>query len=252
MTDRPSTPPPGDPDPQRPDQVTPGPPPPTAPLPPAAPPAYGAAAAPARGAPSGPRRLWGEATSTGGGRAALVAAAILGALLLVTGVGLVAALVGLVADDGRDRDERVGMSEPWGPGNGKGLGQGQDRRNGDRQGMGEGMGRGMGDEGEGDVDDAPGPGRGRGGGAIGGDVLHGEFTTGATGTPTVMVVQTGVVTAYTAGESIAVESADGFRGTYSLDGAIAAPRNVAVATGTQVRVVAAKDGMTVTRLVVLD
>ena len=235
MTDRPTTPPPGDPDPQRPGQVP--------PYPGPQGPGYGAP-----GTPNGPRRLWSEATSSGGGRAALVAVAVLGALLFVTGIGLVAALV---SHDGWDRDERVGMSDGRGPGNGGGLGQGrgQDRKNGNDNGMGNGMG----DRDEGDLDDAPGLGLGRGGALAGaGQVLHGEFTTGVTGTPTVMVVQTGVVTAYTAGESIAVESADGFKATYSLDGTIATPRNVPVATGTQVRVMAAKSGMTVTRLVVLS
>ena len=85
-----------------------------------------------------------------------------------------------------------------------------------------------------------------------GAVLHGEFTTNLTGTPTVMVVQTGQVTAYTAGKSLTVKSTDGFEATYTLDGtATTAGRNAApLATGVQVRVVAAKDGMKVTALVV--
>ena len=52
---------------------------------------------------------------------------------------------------------------------------------------------------------------GMGAGAALGAVLHGEFTTNLTGTPTVMVVQTGQVTAYTAGKSLTVKSTDGFR-----------------------------------------
>ena len=248
MTDRPTAPPPGDPDPQRPGPVTPEGTTPTTALPQAAAPGTTAAAGPAgpAGPAGGPRQLWGEATSTGGGRAALAVAAILGALLLLTGIGLIAAIAG--DDDGPGRGERVGMPDDRrGPGNGMGMGRGQDKN-------GKGMpgGNGMGNPGQQAPDDAPGLGLGRGRGGQGvGDVLHGEFTTGVTGTPTVMVVQTGVVTAYTAGQSIAVESADGFQATYSLGGAIATPRNVPVATGSQVRVVAAKGGMTVTRLDVL-
>ena len=249
MTDRPTAPPPGDPDPQRPPQVTPEETTPTTVLPQGVAPATTAAAGPA----GGPRRLWGEATSTGGGRAALAVAAILGTLLLLTGIGLIAALAG---DDGPDRGERVGMMDDRrGPGNGMGMGRGHDKKQGNGMPGGNGMGNPRQENGPEDLDDAPGLGLGRGrggpGGAGAGEVLHGEFTTGVTGTPTVMVVQTGVVTAYTAAQSIAVESADGFRATYSLGGAIDTPRNVPVAVGSQVRVVAAKSGMTVTRLDVL-
>ena len=83
-------------------------------------------------------------------------------------------------------------------------------------------------------------------------MLHGEFTTNLTGTPTVMVVQSGQVTAYTAGKSLTVKSTDGFEATYTLDGGTATTgRNAAaLATGVQVHVVAAKDGMKVTTLVV--
>lgn len=245
MTDRPTAPPPGDPDPQRPPQVTPEGSTPTTVLPQGVAPATAAA-----GPAGGPRRLWGEATSTGGGRAALALAAILGTLLLLTGIGLIAALAG---DDGPDRGERVGMMDDRrGPGNGMGMGRGHDKKQGNGMPGGNGMGNPRQENGPEDLDDAPGLGLGRGRGGPGaGEVLHGEYTTGVTGTPTVMVVQTGVVTAYTAGQSIAVESADGFRATYSLGGAIDTPRNVPVAVGSQVRVVAAKSGMTVTRLDVL-
>src|SRR4051812_23922931 len=63
-----------------------------APAPAAAParPGYVPAAA---GTPSGPRRAWDEATSTGGGRAAVAVAAVLAALFVVAGIGLTAALV---------------------------------------------------------------------------------------------------------------------------------------------------------------
>ena len=86
-----------------------------------------------------------------------------------------------------------------------------------------------------------------------GAVLHGEFTTNLTGTPTVMVVQTGQVTAYTAGKSLTVKSTDGFEATYTLDGTArhdrpqrppARHRRAGAAS------LAAKDGMKVTALVV--
>jgi hypothetical protein len=65
-----------------------------------------------------------------------------------------------------------------------------------------------------------------------------------------MVVQTGQVTAYTAGTSMTVRSSDGFEATYTLDAAtVAASRGAAgLANGVQVRVVAAKEGMKVTEL----
>ena len=89
---------------------------------------------------------------------------------------------------------------------------------------------------------------GRGNGGLGA-VLHGEYTTNVTGTPTVMVVQSGQVTAYTAGTSLTVRSSDGFEAKYALDGTVATTRGAtALATGVQVRVVAAKEGMKVTRL----
>ena len=92
-------------------------------------------------------------------------------------------------------------------------------------------------------------GMGRGAGGLGA-VLHGEFTTNLTGTPTVMVVQTGQVTAYTAGKSLTVKSTDGFEATYTLDGSAvtAGPAAGQLANGVQVRVLAAKDGMKVTAL----
>ncbi|GAA4397435.1 hypothetical protein GCM10023168_02370 [Fodinibacter luteus] len=226
-------------------------PPPAAGWPPGTVPA-GSAAAPAP--PSGPGRWWSEATSSSGGRAALIVAAVLAALLLVTGVGLVAALA-TGYDDDRWDDERVSMSDGRGrsgaPGqgegkgnNGRGLGQGDGRQGGNavpgpnqgNPGLGNGNGNGKGQ----------GMGRAAGGLDV---VLHGEFTTNVTGTPTVMVVQTGRVTAYTAGSSLTVESTDGFEATYTLDGTEATGRGAEeLATGGQVRVVAAKEGMKVTRL----
>jgi hypothetical protein len=202
--------------------------------------------------PRGPRGWWGEATSSAGGRAALIAVAVLGSLLLLTGAGLFAALV--AGHDGWGRGEHARVLDESMPGMGNGMGDGKGQGQGNR---GRGNGTQVGPQAP-VVPGAPanpgnpgnGNGLGRGMGALG-DVLHGEYTTNVTGTPTVMVVQTGQVTAYTAGESLTVESSDGFKATYTLDGGVATTRDgTQLATGVQVRVVAAKDGMKVTRLVV--
>ena len=229
------------------------------------PPGWNPGPAPAAGTPSGPRRWWNEATSTGGGRAALVAVAVLGAFIIVAGIGLSAALVVAHHRGGDDRGfamhSRDGMGQrDQGPGQRQGMGQGQGKGKGQRQDQGPGRPR----AGGGGIPQAPGqadpanptsPRQGMGMGAAAGAlgaVLHGEFTTNLSGTPTVMLVQTGQVTAYTAGTSLTVKSTDGFEATYTLDGsAVTAGRGSAtVANGVQVRVVAAKDGMKVTALVV--
>lgn len=187
------------------------------------------------------------ASVTGAGQVALVAAAVLGSLLLLTGVGLVAAHV-FGDGPGRGGDERVMMADRDGPGNGKGLALGHEKNKnkGGAPGMGQGPQQGQG-QGQG-----PGQGRGNGQGRLGAgvdDVLHGEFTTNVTGTPTVMVVQSGQVTAYTAGESLTVRSADGYEATYVVDATVATVRGAAdLAAGVQVQVVAAKEGMKLTRL----
>jgi hypothetical protein len=209
-----------------------------------------AAAGPPR--PNTARRLWGEATGTTGGRLALAAVGVLAILVLVAGVGLVASLVVHHRDRVELSSQQVG---PRGPGvgpNGQGKGKGN----------GNGNGKGWSDDGG-----VPGPGQGPGrnrqgqaapgqnglgqnglGGLLGGmgglgAVLHGEFTTSVTGTPTVMVFQTGQVTAYTAGKSLTVKSTDGFEATYTLDSSTSGRGTASLANGSQVRVVAAKEGM---------
>jgi hypothetical protein len=198
----------------------------------------------------GARQGWfGQATSTSGGRIAVVAAAVFGTLLLMASVGLVAALV-VGGGPGRD-DERVMMSERSGPGNGKGMGQGLGLQKDKARGNGQGNnGNGQGNNGNGQGNNGNGQGMGRL--APGMDaVLHGEFTTNVTGTPTVMVVQSGQVTAYTAGTSLTVKSADGFEATYVLDATVATMRGAdELAVGVPVNVVAAKEGLKVTRLAV--
>lgn len=249
------------PDPNRPQQPAAD----TTPLPPQQ--TVPAAAAPAppgwvppAGPPSAPRRWWDEATSTGGGRAALGLAAAMAALLVVVGVGLTAALVvshqrgdrGFAMGE-RDRGDRF---DEEGPGMGMGRGNGMNPNDGPGRNNGQGNGNGVPQRPGQGAPVAPGApggprqgmGEGGGAGAALGAVLHGEFTTSVTGTPTVMVVQTGQVTAYTAGKSLAVKSTDGFTATYTLDGTAPVIGKAAtpVAVGATVRVVAAKEGMKVT------
>lgn len=199
-------------------------------------------AAPAGPPPPPPQGWWGQATSTGGGKAALVTAGVLGAVLLLVGVGVLGGLVGRVIDGRHDRialtQERSGRGWMDGPGH-----RGLDRDRGDQRDRG-GFGPGM-----------PGPrdGMGRGTAVLGGGVLHGEYTTTVNGTPTVMVVQTGEVRTYTSGRSLTVRSSDGFEATYSLDDSVVTDQVAArLVTGAQVRVVAAKEGMKVTRLAVVS
>jgi len=222
-----------------------------------APPGWVPAPAPAAAVPSAPRRWWNEATSTGGGRLALGAVAVLAALFVVVGLGLTAAVVvshHRGGDDsfitsGRDGDGRFDQQGPgMGMGRGNGNGLGKNKGNGRQQAPGQANPVVPG------TPVVPGnPGRGMGGAAAAmGAVLHGEFTTNLTGTPTVMVVQTGQVTAYTAGKSLTVKSTDGFEATYTLTGTapLTARNGATLATGVQAQVLAAKDGMKVTALAV--
>jgi hypothetical protein len=180
-------------------------------------------------------------------------AGVLGAVVLLAGVALLGGAVGRVVGwGGHDRmgfaDQRSSDGQRFdGPGRSEDAPgrqkdkprDGQDRQQGGGadEMPGRGLGRGM----------------GQGPGMLGRDVLHGEFTISPTGTPTVMVVQTGEVTAYTSGRSLSVRSSDGFEATYALDASPATPGEAArLATGAQVRVVAAKEGMKVTRVVVVD
>lgn len=231
---------------------------------PSAPPGW----APPPRRPGTVRRTWDDATSSTGGRVAVGAVAVLATLLVVAVIGLGAALVGghgrgdvargqawFGRDDGRmpgRGDGRPGMDGRRDP-NGGPMMPGQRQRGGT-----DGQGRQQGQQGDGDDSGLP-QGRQRGitGGMMDGmngldDVLHGEFTTTATGSPVVMVLQVGEVTAYTASKTVTVKSADGFEGTYDLTGPYASTRiGLPLEVGAQVRVVAAKDGMKATRLNVL-
>ena len=111
-----------------------------------------------------------------------------------------------------------------GPGKGMGRGNGNGNGKGKNKGQGNGRSRRPGQANPAVPGNPVAPGQPRAGDgarrrAAMGAVLHGEFTTNLTGTPTVMVVQTGQVTAYTAGKSLTVKSTDGFEATYTLDAA---------------------------------
>lgn len=210
--------------------------------------------------PGGIRRSWDQATSTTGGRVALGAVAVLATLLVVAVIGLGAAIIG--GHDRRDgREASFGRDQGRFGDEGQWYGPGADGRPGAdrRDGMDGGpMMRGQ-DRQRGGTDDEGLPqGRQRGpGGMMNGmngldTVLHGEFTTTATGDPVVMVVQVGEVTAYAPATSITLQSSDGFEGTYDLTGPYASTRiGLPLEVGAQVRVVAAKDGMKATRVTVL-
>lgn len=218
-------------------------------------PAY--AAVPHRGA----RGLWREATSTTGGRVATIVAAVLVALVVVAGIGLGAAAIGRLGDDRRPvgafRADRVQGMQGYGDGrmgrDGRGQGQGGGPFGQQDQGQdGNGFGGGPGDR------------RGRGGlpdglGGLGGmsgltGILHGEFVTGASGSATTMLFQVGEVTAYTKGSSLAVKSTDGFATTYQVDSGsrLVASSATSISVGDTVRVIATKDGPTVTMVQIVS
>lgn len=180
---------------------------------------------------------------------ALVAAALLATVVLVGGLGLSALVVGRYVFGG-DRGQMMSEGHD-GPGDRDGAEQDQRNRNGmgqrNRQGFGAGRG---GPEGL-----TPGTPRGEGASPQGlglGGALHGELTTAdTTGAPVAMVFQVGEVTAYAAGKSLAVKSSDGFAATYTITSDTANVRAAAPTVGAQVRVVAAKKGLSLTRIVVI-
>jgi hypothetical protein len=164
---------------------------------------------------------------------ALVVAGVLVVLLLVGVAGAAAFAVGR------------GLNHHGGP-------RVSELREGRGDGMGPGM-RGQGERGPGEQQRQLGPqqrGMGGNGGGLGsvlggagalGAVQHGEFTvTGSGGTPTVMTLQRGTVTAASS-TSLSVKSADGFTATYALDSSTRAPART-VANGDSVLVLAQKQG----------
>jgi hypothetical protein len=204
----------------------------------------------AAGPPHRPQHWWGQATSTSGGRVALA----VGAFVLRAVGGGHGDRMAFSERRGPFSDERGPFGDQRGDRPWRGDGVPGERR---RDGMvpdgpqGRMVPPTLPDQGRGPA----GTGRGMGGlglGGLAGDVLHGELTATVDGKPTVMVVQTGEVKTYTSGRSLVVRSSDGFEATYVLDGSVVATRGAnGLATGAEVRVVAKKEGMSVTRLVVV-
>ncbi|MEO5610763.1 MAG: hypothetical protein ABIQ61_09585 [Ornithinibacter sp.] len=222
-------------------------------------------AAPATGGPQagrGARGLWDGALSSTGARVAVVLAAMLVAVVLVGGLGLSALAVGrrVLGDDHGPMMSQGREGPGNGMGRGNGQGDGDEKGNGPKPGRGQGQGKGGGNSNGTDRGGpegmmpgmARGQGFGRGGFGLGG-ALHGEVTAaGADGKAVTTVFQVGEVTAYTAGQSVAVTSTDGFKATYTITADTVTARGVAPVVGARVQVVAAKDGMAVTRIAVRE
>ena len=177
-----------------------------------------------------PRRptLWEQATSTRGGRVAVVVAIV--ALCLLVGTAAVA----LAASAREDRAGLASASTDQGSPAKKDKDNGKDKDKTDKGSQGSQGGQG--NQGNGDLSSIP--------GRLGG-TLHGEVTrpTAAGGTET-LLVQSGAVTASSATE-VTVKSSDGFTETYAVSDTttVRGPAKAAgLAVGTQVTVVAAKDG----------
>lgn len=220
---------------------------------------------------------WREATSTRGGRIATILAASLATLAVIAAIGLG---IGALARGGRggwdergwDRSSGQGRHEAnngMRHGNGPGMGGGSVRDRVHHQWQGQGQGGPMGPNSPMGQGGPMGPNRpnsptgpnspmgpndrmGQGGGVGMGAVLHGEFVTALSGTPTAMLIQTGAVTKVEAGKSLTVKSSDGFEATYALTGSTTYGRGGAagVVTGATVRVLAVKDGAKATLVAV--
>ncbi|GEM_PF-1327390 len=211
----------------------------------AAPAAAGTPAPAAAAAPRGPRfagarRLWGEATASTGARVATIIALALATVVVIG--GLTSAAVALARHgDNRGPDQRMGQE----------FGKGRpDGGVGGRQLPGGGSGPGL----PGNDQNRPGPlgGAGRGGGLGPGTAgsLHGEFTQGQPATT--YVFQRGTVTASSA-TSLAVKSADGFTATYAVSDStrVRGARAAQVSVGSQVLVIATKQGAAAVRVQVI-
>jgi hypothetical protein len=179
-----------------------------------------------------PRRpsLWEQATSTRGGRIAVVVAIV--ALCLLVGTAAVA----LAASA---RQDRLGTTSATTDQNGQASkdknDKDKDKSTNGNPGNGQGKGQGNG-QGNGDLNSIP--------GRLGG-TLHGEVTRPtATGGTETLLVQSGSVTASSATE-VTVKSSDGFAETYAVSDTttVRGPAKAAgLAVGTEVTVVATKDG----------
>ncbi len=237
---------------------------PDVPAPPVASSAAPSTAAPASRGPQpgqGAHGLWDGALSSTGGRVAVVLAALFVTAVLVGGLGLSALAVGrrVLGEDHGPMMSQGREGPENGVGRGNGQGDGDEKGNGPKPGRGQGQGNGWGnghgtDRGGPDAM-MPGMTRGRGfgpGGSGLGGALHGEVTAaGAGGKAVTTVFQVGEVTAYTAGRSVAVKSTDGFTATYTITANSVTARGGAPVVGAHVRVVAAKDGMALSRIAVM-
>jgi hypothetical protein len=153
---------------------------------------------------------WREATSTRGGRIATILAASLATLAVIAAIGLG---IGALARGGRGGGDERGWDRSSGQGrheanngmrhgNGPGMGGGSGRDRVHQQWQGQGQGGPMGPNTSMGQGGPMGPNRpnspmgpndrmGQGGGVGMGAVLHGEFVTALSGTPTAMLIQTG-------------------------------------------------------------
>jgi hypothetical protein len=155
------------------------------------------------------------------------------------------------ASDNRGQGANGGGRSNRGGDQGRGPGSGPDADadQGDQPTMpngrgipGNGMGNGTGRGGLGN-------GGGLGGQSLAG-ALHGELTLGGV-SPRTVLFQVGEITEFTAGQSLALKSTDGFTATYALTPDTTGPAT-GVEVGATVRVIADKDGAKATRIVLLD
>ena len=225
------------------------------------------------------RRVWSSTI----GKILVIGAAALAVLAIVAAIGM-AAFMGGRGHMGGDRGERwaacadqgqsrsgQGMKGKKGnadcsdgqQGSGQPGQRGQGRQPwGENEGPNAGRGNGTNPRTPGQGQQLPGneavpgaPGRGQRtpgleglpqGGLGLGAALHGEVVVGGA-TPKTILFQTGEVTDYTDGASIAVKSTDGFTATYALTPTSIAPQ-VGLTQGQTVRVIAEKDGAKVMRI----
>lgn len=172
-----------------------------------------------------PPSLWEQATSTRGGRWAVAVAIVAVCLLVAT------AAAALASSARGDRNAFTTTSADRDPGaatkDNSAKDKAKDKAKANAQGNGQGNG---------DLNSIP--------GKLGG-TLHGEVTRpSATGGTETLLVQTGSVSASTDTE-VTVKSTDGFTETYAVSATttVRGPAKAAgLAVGTQVTVVATKDG----------
>ena len=172
-------------------------------------------------APPRPPGLWEQATSTRGGRWAVAVAIVAICLLVATAAAALASSA---------RQDRAALTNASVDADGQAKAKDKTKDNGNN---GKGQGNG---QANGDLNSIP----GRLGGA-----LHGEVTRPtATGGTETLLVQTGSVTA--AGDTeVTVKSTDGFTETYAVSATttVRGPsKSAGLTVGTQVTVVAAKEG----------